>query len=621
MQTSIKQFIKSLRVLKTFLIIISLSFSMLFSACVNKEQPEKDNTPVVHKKPIADKNTSPFGVTAGSINYYMAEIMLIDAFKQSGKWLTKGEGDYNWDSGEQAKLDLDEHGWIKSLIAKGGVSQNYNRVGKLIYHDTNGKHTAGKHIVLYEGEGEISYHLGPQKIDAESRPGRDVVDMPQNGSFLLVINRTNPDNYIRNIRVIKPGGICNTADVYAENADACNGEFYPFEEIVDSQIFHPYFVDGLKNYRLLRGMDIQATTLATFSTWEERPKLQDSSWANTRNEQGTKKGAPFEILVTYANLSNSDLWVNIPARVDNNYAKNMAAYIKANLNKNLKVYTEYFDEAWNRWGVYGETGGNWMAEQGKSRWGADTDSYTAILNWYGMRTMDFCKIFKDEFGADKNRVKCTMNSQASNTWISEQMLGCPLYKNETGKDCSTGIDYLSIAPYFGGYVGENPHWKTVANWNLDTLFQELEHGTVLNIADGGGLNRPKEWMRKSKIVADKFGVGMIAYEGGQHLVSFEEPAEGTPDYLLMEKLTDLFIRANRDSRMGDLYKKHLKDWKDEGGELFVAYTNMSQYGRYGSWGNKESRTDTNAPKAKAFEDFQIQNPCWWKDCNLNSTKP
>ena len=70
---------------------------------------------------------------------------------------------------------------------------------------------------------------------------------------------------------------------------------------------------------------------------------------------------------------------------------------------------------------------------------------------------------------------------------------------------------------------------------------------------------------------------LIAYEGGQHLV-------GSQGLENDETLTWLFHQANRDPRIEDLYLKDLNSWKRAGGKLFVTFSSMGEYNKWGSWG-------------------------------------
>jgi hypothetical protein len=95
-------------------------------------------------------------------------------------------------------------------------------------------------------------------------------------------------------------------------------------------------------------------------------------------------------------------------------------------------------------------------------------------------------------------------------------------------------------------------------------------------------------------VARRFGVELIAYEGGQHLAG----SGGAENDVL---LTDLFVSANRSPRMYDLYRKYLANWFAEGGGLFVAFNDVGKPTKWGSWGAWEHREPVeDAPKARAL---------------------
>ena len=94
-------------------------------------------------------------------------------------------------------------------------------------------------------------------------------------------------------------------------------------------------------------------------------------------------------------------------------------------------------------------------------------------------------------------------------------------------------------------------------------------------------------------LAGSRGLALVAYEGGQHLV-------GVGNVINNQQITNLFMAANRDPRMGDMYGKFLDNWHVAGGELFINFISMGQYGRYGSWGVLENMTQTSSPKFDAL---------------------
>lgn len=81
-----------------------------------------------------------------------------------------------------------------------------------------------------------------------------------------------------------------------------------------------------------------------------------------------------------------------------------------------------------------------------------------------------------------------------------------------------------------------------------------------------------------------------------------------------DALTAIFTAANRDARMGQIYKDYLGAWKDNGGQLFVNFLDIEDYSKWGSWGSIESVMHTGSPKYDALRAFISQNPCWWSNC-------
>jgi hypothetical protein len=158
-------------------------------------------------------------------------------------------------------------------------------------------------------------------------------------------------------------------------------------------------------------------------------------------------------------------------------------------------------------------------------------------------------------------------------------------------------------------------WMNEPDGGLDLLFRELsgrdEQGRRVKpplfaatgkTPAGGALEQAREWMLDSKKLADKHGLPLISYEGGQHLVA----AQGG-------KLEALFFAANRDPRMGAALSRNLDDWRAAGGQLFVFYTYARKSSRFGPFGLKEDLFDDAAPKWQAVKAMRQQR-CWWAAC-------
>ena len=111
-----------------------------------------------------------------------------------------------------------------------------------------------------------------------------------------------------------------------------------------------------------------------------------------------------------------------------------------------------------------------------------------------------------------------------------------------------------------------------------------------------------------RTVASSYGVKLIAYEGGQHMVGIFGAENNT-------ELSTLFDAFNRDPRIRQLYLDYFAGWKQAGGELFVHFSDVGTYTKWGRWGALEYITQprTSAPKFDAIQTFIENNSVWWSN--------
>lgn len=161
------------------------------------------------------------------------------------------------------------------------------------------------------------------------------------------------------------------------------------------------------------------------------------------------------------------------------------------------------------------------------------------------------------------------------------------------------VDALAIAPYMTMCIpgqstdSKRPDAAAVASWTVDQ---------VLDYAEQTALPESIGWITGQKKVADKYGLKLIAYEAGQHLVG----VTGGQDN---DKLTALFNAANRHPRMGPLYAKYLDAWRAAGGDLMCIFSSVGSYSKWGSWGLLEYSTQpvAEAPKYLAVAEWNRRN--------------
>ncbi len=557
------------------------------------------------------------GTNIAALDYWSTEWTLLDAMKTAGGWYTQTP--QVWDTGEQDRLDLDEHGWVRSLPAADDADVQYRTVAAVALNGTGGTYRPGRYLLLYQGQGTIEYGFDARRNAALSRPGRDVLDVDSagNGGILIRILATNPDDYLRDIHLIPDAALCPDQP-WQLCQDDCGEACSTVEEVFQAQPFQPEFLRDLRGFRVLRFMDLLHTNDSNLGTWSERPQLEDARWNGPY-------GAPLALALTLANQTGADPWLNVPTRADDDFVVRMAEAVRAQLAPERKVYIEYSNEIWNTAFVNGD----WVEAQGQATWpDASNSAYTKRINWYGKRTAEIVGLFKDVFGAEADRVVGVMGGFAAGPWASEQALTCPLATADGTAPCWSEIDALAIAPYFGAYLGQPRFADDLAAWlqqpdGLNALFTELRVGGLLydpsdpegeRAPQEGALARARSYTSDGAAIAARYGLQLIAYEGGQHLAGVAAQQNNAA-------LTELFVAANRDPRMAALYDDYLRDWREAGGQLMCHFLSVGAYSRYGSWGAKEHQQQQAAPKFNALMRFLEAYPCWWPGCAAPTAFP
>jgi hypothetical protein len=511
---------------------------------------------------------SSIGTNLAALVDYSAEQPLLDVFKLSRAWIS---GNANaWDDGRP--IATDERGWVRSL-ADGQIART------LMLWDVT-TYRAGRYFVSYEGRGRIVFPTSSatRVVETETRPGRFVLDVdPERatGGILLEIHETDPNDPIRNIRVVPEGGACER-DVtkFCSSADQCGGgECLSFEEHHSELVFHPDFLAGVKRYAVLRFMDWFSTNNSELARFDDRPELEDARY--------TVIGAPLELAIDLANRLHAEPWITIPHLADDDYQRRFAAIVRDRLDPSLRVWVEYSNEVWN--GMFAQA--RWAGERGASS-NLSSNAFESQLRFYSERSVEVFRIWKQELG--RRRVVGVLATQAANPWSSEVVLDW--------QDANEIADALAIAPYFGVNVGQD-ELARFSQMTPDQLFEHTRRSVMPEVY---------RWIDETAAIARERDVPLVSYEGGQHFIGMMG-AEND------ERLNRLLDAINRDPRMGELYSEYLREWRSRGGGLFVHFNNCDQWSKWGRWGARESLrpADAEAPKYRALMRFIDQNPRWW----------
>ena len=574
---------------------------------------------------------SAFGINLNGVSYWSTQWALLDVMKHASNgtgalWSTTNADTYAGNTGHQERLQLDDQGWPMTLPARNDPDFHY--VTTVIYQD-NPHYSVGEYSILYDGEGELAYS-GVTLLPEKSQPGHDVVELEADSFFHIQIRRTDPNqtgNYLRNIRVIVPGGLCGSAPTaYAEHAAQCETEedFVPFEQIYQEQPFHPLFLKDLENYRSLRYMQALRTNVSELSNWQDRAPADYATW-------GTSLGIPYEMAVELSNWTLAEPWINVPARADDNYMLQLARLLKESLDPQLHIHVELGNEVWNSAYPY-VLDANWMEQQGREVWPeAGVSAYEYRLNYFGRRSAEMCQIFKQEFGDQAERIDCVMGGFVAGAWTNEQILACPLWAAENNdQTCGSQMDSLAIGPYFGGYLHHDRYldvWLGLLNDDpsatMDFLFEEIFQGGLRDLTYDpelpdwsqapvdGSLASVRQHVQENERVAEQYNLKLTAYEGGQHLTFAGNMADGR------EQINEqLFLAANRDERMGQAFTQHFDDWRQAGGTLYMVFEGTGRWGRFGAFPIKEYQLQPSSetPKLNATQAYISDYPCWWESC-------
>ena len=472
------------------------------------------------------------GINLAGLHDWNSELPFVDLFRLSRSWVSQQNG-APW--GQGPTPELDEQGWVKNLPQGAWVET-------CILNIRDGHYPHGSYTLLFDGKGKIDIN----NVNGAFKQIGDRVEFEvpgDEGVVWIQIKETDPADYIRNIRVYPPG-------VSEKDGMLRSG-----------------FLTRWQGVKAVRFMEFMAVNNSREQNWHQRSRMDDATW--------TIHGAPVEVAVTIANRLHAAPWFSIPHLADDDYVRRFAQLVKEMLDPELSVYIEYSNETWNP--LFSQT--QYCREQGLAQKLSD-NPVQAGHRYAVQRSLEIFHIWKEVFGPTE-RLITVMSGQAANPAVNEERLRY----QEAWRQC----DALAIAPYLSLNVSKSstPSLSEVRGWSIDRLEWELA---------GNILAKSTRWMGDGERTARRYGVALIAYEGGQHLVGMQG-AEND------EQLTRLFLQANRSSQMGTLYDRYLDEWRRVSSDgLFCPWLSTETWSKWGSWGLAEyyDEEEENFPKLKSI---------------------
>ena len=496
------------------------------------------------------------GYNTSGLHHLASSNPFIDIFKVSRGWITSCE--FNWQTNraidpgctkkssfntkESEKVSVDRNGWPTRLPARGEapVFTSINAIW-----DMPENFPTGRHFVTYEGDADIKVHGDIEII--RQIPGRIDFNLRTTKRKLrLHITRINQRNYIRNIKVIP----------------------YKYAGIYARQTFNPEYLKTSRNFNSLRFMPWQNTKLTKVSEWHQRATPQSAFYNHNA-------GMPLEVMMDLAEQSQLDPWFSMPHLASDNYYRKFAQTVKARLKPWQKVYVENSNEIWNS--IYPAT--HDASRKGLKLWprgkiemkNPGTRRLYLALNYNAKRSREMCRIFKQQLG---NRAVCVVSGYGSAPKMAEELMTCPL----AGGNCFKDFDAYAVAPYFGDYIAriENRalvrRWAASGNNGINQLYREIMNGGLIKDPYPGGAieNAIQDRVVKNVAIAKKYGVKLLAYEGGQHLLRVDG------QHVIRDpKVFSMFANANRNPQMARAYSKYLNAWNRAGGGMLMHFNGIA----------------------------------------------
>ena len=502
------------------------------------------NVPAEHVTLPGITQAGSLGINANEIHYEDASIPFIDLFRVASPFAENVLGL------RSDNVQYDSNGWPTDL--RGGEAGT-KFLGKLPPEIL----PEGDYSVLYDGVGKLRYGHDVKVVSQAA--GREVIRFVAGADGLLdasvVITQTDSANPLRNIRILPPGGICQHDPLtWVMTAEACApaGDYLPFERYYQSIVFNPDYLRFMKDFSTIRFMGMSGITRNPVVHWQDRPRLEEANWGGTYGA----RGVPVEVMVDLANRLNKDAWFNLPHAADDEYMRSFAAYVRDHLQPHLKVYLEYTNEAWNTTFSHSE-----YTQKKGIELGYGNHAVEAGYRYYAQRSRELFALWEDVFGGRERFVR-VLGAWDTRPDITQKLLNY----DETYRF----VDAVAIAPYFGGNVKGFRESTTV-----DEIFQ-----LTTDPESYRSLPEVLKMVGKQATLAQHYGLDLLGYEGGQGLVDWvTRDAAQHPN--------SLFFAANRDPRMGALYRDFLNGWQVAGGKLLMLFSAPRTCQWYGCWGLKE----------------------------------
>ncbi len=519
----------------------------------------------------------------------------IDVMKTSRPWLGHQEGRWGGTDNEALKEmgALDAQGWPVA------IPQGVTSLESLILTSlpAAARHAAGVYHLTYAGAGEIEI-TGASNVTYDE--GYITFEYKPNGDRLVGvrIHETDPEgtgDYIRDISVVHDSNL----QAHAEG-----------------EIFNPLWLDLIDDVHALRFMNWMETNNSLVSSWDEAPALDYHTYVD---------GAPVEIMVELANQAGTEPWFTLPYHADQEYIEQFATYVRDTLDPSLRAHYELSNEVWNKqFDQARQSDAEALVRFGEPHSDGWVQNYAA-------KATEMTDILDKVYAEAEDQLIKVISTQTGWLGLEEPILTAPAWQEMGNEAPYKSFDTYAITGYFDGGLGRDKA-KLVHDWISESrakaalaaderglsgrarsawieehaydhatelAVQELRDGSVSGDSKGS-LAHLAEVFAYHANVAEEYGLDLVMYEGGTHIVGVGENVDD-------EELSAFFQHLNYADGMGVLYQELLASWERAGGSLFNAFVDVARPNKWGSWGALRHLNDATA-RYDALMAFNAAHP-------------
>jgi len=533
---------------------------------------------------LAQVDTAPregrraLGMNLAEVVGWSTELPFLDVMHNATRW-TGHTGD-GWGGMDEEALRaagaLDDEGWI--IRFPPGV----RRISTFVLVDLPAgmTSTAGTWHATWEGDAYLGFDGAARNV----RYGDNSVTFdftPGNGAVLIQFNR---------------GTLRNLSIVHERNLD----------RVAAGELFNPDWLARVGDMEILRFMDWMLTNNSEATDWDERARVSDYSWSS--------RGVPVEIMVELANQTGAEPWFTLPHLADDDYARHFAETVRDSLRHDLRAWFEFSNEIWN-WSF---TQANWAEQNARARWNRDW----AWVQFGAVRAAEVMRVIDEVYqGAEGRRVR-VLGLFTGWIGLEHDMLEAPDYVAEdpaTHRPPHEVFDAIAVTGYVSGEMHSEAKREILQGWLRDSRAaaeaagraaglsgralddyvaehrfdqaitlagQDLIDGSVSGNAENSVRDLVDRTLAHHAEVAREYGLALVMYEGGTHVVV--RPEDHRDD-----ELVAFFEALNYSAAMGDVYRELIRGWQALTTAPFVAYMDMGQPSIWGAWGHLRHLDDSN----------------------------